>query len=170
MTTPSPSANLTERLLVEGRTFVPARGSDPRYLELCAALAADANFLGEYAVDAAPGTTLRAGVLRDGFTLALVVAPAGRAPYAELTTFVVRPPSPTLLAITTNGRADPTPPRPESASLERHPGAAPADLRRRHLERLATLPRPEETVRTWIEPSERGVLRAIASYLRAISF
>lgn len=150
--------------------FSRTAATAPAFLALACELAADAVFVGDFTSAVAPGVIVRAGVLRDGFTLALVVGPADRAPYVELTTFLARPPRPGREVVTTNGRADAAPPRPASASLEQRPELAPDALRRRHLERLAGLPRGDDApVRLWIEPTEGGVLRAMRDYLRALS-
>lgn len=150
--------------------FERGAASDPGLLALADALAGDVVFVGDFTTGAAPGVVLRAGVLRDGFTLVVVVGPTDRAPYVELTTFLARPPRPEREVVTTNGRPDPAPPRPASASLEQRPDLAPADLRRRHLERLAALAQGDDApVRLWIEPTEGGVLRALRDYLRALA-
>lgn len=149
-----------------GRVFDRVVARDPAFLALADALAREAVVVGDFTVNAAPGTVLRAGVLRDGSTLALAVHPAGRAPYLELTTFLARPPRPGHEVVTTNGRPEPAPPRPATASLERLPRAGLPELRLRHQERVAAA--PGEPVRVWIEPTEQGVLRAVADYLTAI--
>lgn len=159
----------TARFRRPGRgALPPARADDPGLLALAGALAPHAVFVGDFAPDAAPGVTLRAGVLRDGATLALVVAPPGRPPYVELTTFLARPPRLAREVVTTNGRGDPVPAR-AGVALEQRPELTPDALRARHLERLAGLgPGDDAPVRRWIEPSEAGVLRAIADYLEAL--
>jgi hypothetical protein len=153
--------------------FTRTAAIDPAMLALADQVAADAVFVGDFTTVVAPGVVLRAGVLRDGFTLIVVVGPADRAPYVELTTFLARPPRPEREVVTTNGRADPSPPRPPSVRLEQRPELAPVDLRRRHLERLAVLkdlpPGDDHPVRLGIEPTEAGVLRAMRDYLRALS-
>lgn len=146
--------------------------SDPAFVVLASAVSGHAVFVGDFTVDAAPGVVLRAGVLRDGFTLALVVAPPGRAPYLELTTFLARPPRLEREVVTTNGRADAPAPRPGGPRVEHRPELDPEALRARHLERLAELSRAgdDAPVRLWIEPSVVGVQRAISDYLDAAGF
>lgn len=155
------------------RAFERVAASDPALLALAARLADHAVFVGDFAPGAAPGVILRAGVLRDGFTLALVVGPPGRPPYVELTTFLARPPRLEREVVTTNGRLDAAPARPGGPRLEHRPELAPLDLRARHLERLAALTgagTDDAPVRLWIEPSEAGVLRALSDYLAASGF
>lgn len=154
-------------------SFRPAAPpADAAVEALTEALARDAVLLACVTCDAAPGVVLRAGVLRDGFTLALVVAPCDRPAYVELTTFLARPPRPERDVVTTNARPDAPPPRPARAALERLPGASVPTLRRRHLERLAAVtsgPGGDDPVRLWIEPTEQGVLRALGDYLRLVA-
>ncbi|MCO5170414.1 MAG: hypothetical protein M9894_29100 [Planctomycetes bacterium] len=154
-------------------TFRPAAPpTDAAFVALDEALGRDAVLVACVTCDAAPGVVLRAGVLRDGFTLALVVAPSDRPPYVELSTFLARPPRPDREVVTTNARPDPAPPRPAHAALERLPGRSPQELRRRHHERLAALtgaPGDDDPVRLWIEPTEQAVLRALGDYLRLVA-
>lgn len=151
---------------VGDRVFDRVVASDPGFLAVASELGREAVVVGDFTVNTAPGTLVRAGVLRDGSTLALAVHPRGRGPYLELTTFLARPPAAAREVITTNGRPDPAAARPATAALEQRPRASLADLRRRHLERVTAA--PGEPVRVWIEPTEQGVLRAIADYLKAI--
>lgn len=154
------------------RAFDPATPGDPAFLALAGELAASAVFVADVSPAAAPGVVLRAGVLRDGFTLALVVGPTGRAPYVELTTFLARPPRLERDVVTTNGRSDAPAPRPGGPRVEHRPELGVDALRARHLERLAELTGggDDAPVRLWVEPTQEGVLRAISDYLTAAGF
>jgi hypothetical protein len=151
--------------LIGGRCFDRASIDSPALERLAAALGSvGARFTGDYSLKEIPKTRLRLGEVDGGRALVLVVSPpAGRDPYAELTTWFDDG-----TALTTNGRAGEIPERPLGLPLTVRPDLDPVGLLELHRQLVAE--REAEGRRVEVLRGLSGPFSAVARYLDALGF